>query len=78
MKYNPEKKCITNDDGSLIKPNSRYCSGGHGSEAGNKYRCASINCMSGKKYQNWLVKELQATPGGMDGLYQVDGHRAVK
>lgn len=75
MIYNKEKQCVTNDDGSLIKPSSWVCSHPHTSGHGcNTYRCSSINCMGDKKYMGHLVKELNAVPGGLDGLYQIDGH----
>jgi hypothetical protein len=84
MIWNPKKQCVTNDDGSLIKPFTG-CSGHAGYSAGsNTYRCSSLACgfslvgtctpASWARKVKALVKDLSAIPGGLDGLYQVDGH----
>jgi hypothetical protein len=89
MIFNKEKQCITNDDGSLIRPFTG-CLGHSGMDSNsNKYRCSSLACGFLRQYNtdssiysagawkrkvNAMVKDLERVPGGLDGLYQIDGH----
>jgi len=43
MKFDKERQCFVNDDGTFIKPVQNGCRG-HGSY-GNKYKCSSLACV---------------------------------
>lgn len=55
MKFDTERLCIVNDDGSLIKPLKNGCRG-HSSGIGNKYKCSSASC--GGDFKTYLLREL--------------------
>lgn len=58
MKFDPVRKCVVADDGSLLEMSGKGngCRGHDSVLSGNKYKCAASFCAG--DYQAWLVRQL--------------------
>jgi hypothetical protein len=60
MKWNPERMCVTNDDGTLIKRNANGCRGHSSGYGPNLYKCSRYHCSGDLAAR--LVKDLYGEP----------------